>query len=108
VKNMSSNLINAAEVAWKRQPNIAVLIVALFAGGAMICTALIAPVFLTALTDMTRPPEVTYQQCGTVEQDPNRLACYDRVLRRISLRSAKDPMASGEIPAEQPVQRRPQ
>ena len=57
---------------------------------------------------MTQPPEVTYQQCGAVKQDPNRLACYDRVLRRISLRSAKDSMVSGEILAEQPEQRRPQ
>jgi hypothetical protein len=108
MKNISSNLFNAAEVARKRQPDIAVLIVAFFAGAAMICTALIAPVLLTALTDMTQPPEVAYQQCGRAKQDPNRLACYDRVQRRISLRSAKDPTASGEILTEQLVQSRPQ
>jgi hypothetical protein len=47
---------------------------------------------------------VTYQQCGALKQDPNRLACYDRVLRQISIRSAKGvhPMVSGEILAEQP------
>jgi hypothetical protein len=114
MSNRFSSSINATgfpknrEVTRNRQPDIAVLIVALFAGGAVICTALIAPVFLTALTDMTQPPEVTYQQCGAVKQDANRLACYDRVLRRISLRSVKDPMVSGEILTEQLEQRRPQ
>jgi len=90
--------------ARQREPDIAVLIVALFAGGTMICAALIAPILLAAVTEMTRPPSVTYQQCGALKQDPNRLACYDRVLRRISLRSAKDvhPMVSGEMLAGQP------
>jgi hypothetical protein len=104
----SSNSINTTEVTRKRQPDIAALIIALFAGGAMICTALIAPVFPRALAEMTQPPEVTYQQCGAVKQDANQLACCDRVLRRISLRSAKDSMASGEILTEQLKQRRPQ
>jgi hypothetical protein len=56
---------------------------------------------------MTRPPSVTYQQCGAPKQDPNGLACYDRVLRQISLQSAKDahPMVSGEIPTEQPLRK---
>jgi hypothetical protein len=90
------------EVGRARQPDIAVLIVALFAGGAMICTALIAPILLAAVTEMTQPPGMTYQQCGAVKQDPNRLACYDRVLRQISIRSAKGvhPMVSGEMIAE--------
>jgi hypothetical protein len=59
----------------------------------LICTALIAPILLAA-----------DQQCGAVRQDPNRLACYDRVLRRISRHSAKDvqPVKSGEILAERP------
>ena len=85
---------------------MAVLIVALFAGGALICTALIAPILLAAVTEMTQPSGVTYQQCGAVRQDPNRLACYDRVLHRISRHSAKDvqPMVSGEILAERPEQ----
>jgi hypothetical protein len=92
------------EVGRERQPDIAVLIVALFAGGAMICTALIAPILLAVATEMTQPPGMTYQQCGAVKEDPNRLACYDRVLRQTSLRSAKGayPMTSGEILAERP------
>jgi hypothetical protein len=95
------------EVARERQPDMAVLIVALFAGGALICTALIAPILLAAVTEMTQPSGVTYQQCGAVRQDPSRLACYDRVLRRISRHSAKDaqPMVSGEILAERPDRR---
>jgi hypothetical protein len=109
----TNNSINATDFAKhreggrERQPDIAVLIVALFAGGTMICTALIAPILLAAATEMTQPPGVTYQQCGAVKQDPNRLACYDRVLRQITLRSAKEahPMASGEILSVQPEQR---
>ena len=112
----TNNSINARdfsknrEAARRRQPDIAVLIVAFFAGGAVICTALIAPILLAAVTEIAQPPGATYQQCGAVKQDPNRLACYDRVLRRISLRTAKDvhPMASGEIRAEQPEQPGPQ
>lgn len=77
--NRSSNSIDTTEVTRKRQPDIAVLIIALFAGGTMICTALIAPVFLRAFSEMTQAPEATYQQCGAVKQDANRLACYDRV-----------------------------
>jgi hypothetical protein len=94
------------EVARERQPDMAVLIVALFAGGALICTAPIAPILLAAVTEMTQPSGVTYQQCGAVRQDPNSLACYDRVLHRISRHSAKDvqPMVSGEILAELPEQ----
>jgi hypothetical protein len=94
------------EVARERQPDMAVLIVALFAGGALICTALIAPILLAAVTEMTQPSGVTYQQCGAVRQDPSRLACYDRVLRRISRHSAKDvqPMLAGQILAERPEQ----
>jgi len=110
------NSINAADfprnrgAARQREPDIAVLIVALFAGGTMICAALIAPILLAAVTEMTRPPSVTYQQCGALKQDPNRLACYDRVLRQISLQSAKDahPMVSGEILTEQSEQAAPQ
>jgi hypothetical protein len=106
----TNNSINATdfkkhrEVGRKREPDIAVLIVALFASGAIVCTALIAPILLAAVTEMTQPPRVTYQQCGAVKQDPNRLACYDRVLRQISIHSGKGvyPMTSGEIRAEQP------
>jgi hypothetical protein len=116
MSNRSNNSINATdfpknrELARERQPDIALLIVALFAGGAMICTALIAPILLAAVTEMTQPSGVTYQQCGAVKQAPNRLACYDRVLHRILHRSAKDvhPMASGEILAERPEQPGPQ
>jgi hypothetical protein len=82
-----------------RQPDIAVLILALFAGGTVICTALIAPVLLAAMTEMSQPPRTTYQQCGAMKQDTSRLACYDRVLRKISLHSAKEvhPIAPGEM-----------
>jgi hypothetical protein len=99
-----SRLPEKSRAAWEREPDIAVLIVALIAGGTMICAALIAPILLAAVTEMTRPPSVTYQQCGALKQDPNRLACYDRVLRQISIRSAKGvhPMVLGEILAEQP------
>jgi hypothetical protein len=64
-----THLSKNREVAWKRQPDMAVMIVALFAGGALICTALIAPILLTAVTEMTQPSGVTYQQCGAVRQD---------------------------------------
>jgi hypothetical protein len=116
MSNRSNNSIDATafprnrEVARDRQPDIAVLIVALFAGGAIICTALIAPILLAAVTEMAHPPGATYQQGGAVKQGPNRLACYDRVQRQISLHSAKDahPIASGEIGTEQPEQSDPQ
>ncbi len=99
-----THLSKNREVARERQPDMAVLIVALFAGGALICTALIAPIVLTAVTEMIQPSGVTYQQCGAMRQDPNRLDCYDRVLHRISRHSAKDvqPIVSGEILAERP------
>jgi hypothetical protein len=47
------------EVARERQPDMAVLIVALFAGGALICAALIAPILLAPVTEMTQPSRVT-------------------------------------------------
>jgi hypothetical protein len=93
------------EAGRKREPDIAVLlIVALFAGGAIVCTVLIVPVVLAAATEMIRPAGMTYQQCGAVKQDRDRLACCDSVLRQLSIRSGKGvyPMTSGEIRAEQP------
>jgi hypothetical protein len=99
MSNRSKNTIDSADsahfpnrqaVAPERQPGVVLLIMALFAGGAVICTALIAPILLTAVTEIGQPPRLTYQQCGVVRQDTSRLACYDRVLRQNSLHSAKD------------------
>jgi hypothetical protein len=61
----TNNSINATdfkkhrEGGRKRESDIAVLIVALFAGGAIVCTALIAPILLAAVTEMTQPPGAT-------------------------------------------------
>ena len=85
-----SHFPNRQAVAPERQPGIVLLISALFAGGAVICTALIAPILLAAATEIAQPPRLTYQQCGAVRQDTSRLACYDRVLRQNSLYSAED------------------
>jgi hypothetical protein len=82
MSNLSNYSINGThlpktrEVARGRQPDMAVLIVALFAGGAFICTALIAPILLAAMTKMAQPSRLTYQPCGAVKQGPNWLACY--------------------------------
>jgi hypothetical protein len=106
----NNNSINAAdckkhrEVGRKREPDIVVLIVAFFAGGAIICTALFVPILLAAVSEMTQPPGMTYQQCGAIKQEPDRLACYDRVLRQITLHSAKEvhPIASGQAEQSNP------
>ena len=69
-------------VARERQPAIALLILGLFAGGTATCAALIAPILWTGVTDAFQPAWLTYQQCGTVQEDTSRLAYYDRLLRQ--------------------------
>jgi hypothetical protein len=111
-KNTSSSTVfpNHQAVARQREPYTLVLIMALFVGGAIFCPALIAPILWTAVTEFGQRPTLTYRQCGAVREDNNRLACYESVLRQISLRSAKDVgrMTLGEILTKQPEQVGPQ
>jgi hypothetical protein len=65
----------------ERQRGITFLILALFAGGTGICTALIAPILWTAVTDVVQQSRSTYPRCGTVKDIAGRQACHDRVLR---------------------------
>jgi hypothetical protein len=85
--------------ARQRQPAIVVLLVTLFASSAAICAVLMIPILWVAVTDGVQQSRPTYQQCGLLKEDANRLACYDDVSRQISLRSAKDArrMTFGEL-----------
>lgn len=62
------------------------LIIALFAFLTLVCTALLVPVLWTALTKTVVQPRSPDQHCLAVKDDAARLSCYDRVLRKNSLR----------------------
>lgn len=62
------------------------LVIALFAFLTLFCTALLVPVLWTALTKTVVQPPSLDQRCLTVKDDAARLTCYDRVLRKNSLR----------------------
>jgi len=81
--------------ARERQPAVVFLVVGLFAGATAICMALIAPILWVAVRDAVRQSRLTYQQqCAAVKEDASRPACYDRLLRRNSLHSAKGASAA--------------
>jgi hypothetical protein len=92
--NRSMNTIYATDfprgVARERRSAVVFLIVALYVGGTAICMALIVPILGAAVTETAQRPILTYPQCGAVEEDTDRLACYDRVLHQNSPYSAKD------------------
>lgn len=91
---------NGRESARRRPSVIVVLVVGLFAGGAAICTALIAPILWAAASDAVQQSRSAYQPCAAVTEDARRLACYDRVLRQKSPHSTKQ---AGAVPYMPPL-----
>jgi hypothetical protein len=73
----------------KRQPAVALIVVAVLAGATLICTALIVPILWTAITESALRPSLTYDRCGTVQDDGRRLACFDGVFRKVSPHSTR-------------------
>jgi hypothetical protein len=79
----------------KRRPGIVALAAALLTGGIVI-----GAILLQGRETETAPePSVTLHQCGSVQDNANRLTCYDEVANQTSLRSAKDTrrMSFGEL-----------
>lgn len=65
---------------------VELLFVALFVGGAAICTALLLPSIWSVVNEHVLRPKVTYQQCTSLKEGTDRLACYDDVARQTSRR----------------------
>jgi hypothetical protein len=62
----------------------------LFVGAAVIGTALLLPVVWSIASHDLLRPGLTFQQCGAIEENTSRLACYDAVLRQTSIGSTRD------------------
>ena len=84
---------------FKRQPVIVVLPVILLACTVIMCAVLMIPILWAAVTETAQRSRPTYQRCGSVQEDTNRLACYDDVSRQTLLRSTKNAsrMTFGEL-----------
>ena len=96
----STDFPKPRKVVRKRQPVIVILIIALFASSTVMCAVLIIPILWVAVTDTSQRPRLTYQQCDALQEDTERLACYDKASHQIiSPRSAKDVrrMTFGEL-----------
>jgi hypothetical protein len=85
-RTISANILRRLRVLRERRPAI-VPLAATFAAGSLV----IGSILLRERMPETAPqPRVTYEQCGSVQDNDSRLACFDEVLRQTSVRAAKD------------------
>ena len=70
----------------ERRPGIVALAAALLTGGIVIGAILLQG----RETEAAPEPSLTLHQCGSMQDNASRLACYDEVAHQTSLRSAKD------------------
>ena len=80
-----TDILTRLQNVQKRRPAVVALAATVLAGG--IVTG--AVLTLGRETETAPLPDLTYQQCGSVQEDARRLTCYDEVLRQTSLRTAR-------------------
>lgn len=87
--------VGAAEHPYRRatgrkwEPAIVLLLVALFAGSALICAALIGSVLWGVVTENPLRPGFNFRQCGALKDETERLACFDGVFQKMAAQYAK-------------------
>jgi hypothetical protein len=85
-RTISADIVTRLRVLRERRPAIVPLAATVAAG-----SLVIGAILLREGVPETAPrPRVTYEQCGSVQENDSRLACFDEVLRQTSLRAAKD------------------
>ena len=91
----STDIFTRLRTVEERRPAIVALAAALLSSGIVI-----GAILLQGRETETAPqPNLTYEQCASMQDHENRLACYDDVTRQASLPSAPNTrrMSFGEL-----------
>ena len=94
-RTISADIVTRLRALRERRPAIVPLAATVAAG-----SLVVGAILLRERVPETVPqPGATYEQCGSVQDNDSRLACFDKVLRQTLVRAAKDAnlMPLGEL-----------